>query len=179
MKDLQIGDILFLDSGSIFNKITKVISRFRYGHVALVVEGQLVVDIKAGQRMKVIPLKELKVEKFTVKRMKIPLDDKQSRNMVKYTKNILINPPKYDYMSIFRLMLKYSGFKTSRKSYDIKRLYCSEFVDYIYSKTGIDLLKEQYSLVGIDDLFNSEKLETVFEGFGLNDLLETPRKEEV
>lgn len=179
MKDLQIGDVLFLDSGSIFNKITKVISRFKYGHVALVVEGSLVVDIKAGQRMKVIPLEELKVENFTVKRLKIPLDSKQSRNMVKYTNNILINPPKYDYMSIFRLMLKYSGFKTSRKSYDIKRLYCSEFVDYIYSKAGIDLLKEQYSLVGIDDLFNSEKLETVFEGFSLNDLLEASGEEEV
>lgn len=167
---LQVGDIVFLDSGSKFNKITQIISSFKFGHVGLVVEGQQIVDIKAGQVMKLIPINELKVKSFVAMRTLYPLTEKQTARIPEYTQRVLATAPKYDYLALVRLAMKYLGFKTSRKSYDIERLYCSEFVDYIYTKIGIDLLSEQSSLIGIDDLYFSQKLKTIAEGSSLEEL---------
>lgn len=66
---LQVGDIVFLDSGSILNKAVQKISRFEYGHVGIMITPELIVDIVAFSRYKIIHIDELKVKKYAVGRV--------------------------------------------------------------------------------------------------------------
>ena len=158
--NLKTGDLVFINSGSMFSKIVKWVTGFEYGHVALAIDSNRLMDIKAFKPSTIEELSDLTIKNYTVQRCTEKFDENKMK-MIAYSCVGI----KYDYPSILRLLMKYRlGMKTRRTSYDIKTLYCSEFVDYVYSQLGIDLLLGESSLISIEDLYYSEKMEVIENG---------------
>jgi len=167
---LQAGDIVFIDSGSFLNRGVQIVSRFKYGHVGIMITPELIVDIAAFHSYRVIHIDELKISKYAVGRVKQPHD----LSVLGYiSMEMEEKKPKYDYWAIVRLFMRYTfGFNTSRKSYDIRRLYCSEYVDYVYNQMGVDLLPGEPHLISVEDLFFSDKIDIIDYGESLSELKE-------
>lgn len=158
MDNLQAGDVLFIDSGTFIGNMVKFISEFNFGHVAIMVSDTEMVDIKAFSKSSIVHINDIQFKRMVIKRTKQPLSREQVNQLVKISYENLGKP--YDYKAIFSLFIRYI-FKTKFKShtYELDHLYCSEFVDYVYKAIDCDLLPENgNSLVGIDDLFMSDKL---------------------
>lgn len=156
--ELQTGDILFIDSGTILGNMIKKVTKFDYSHVAIVVGYNKIIEITAFTKSKIITLQELEYKTITVKSMRKPLNIIQ-KNTIENKSQMLINKH-YDYRSIMILLMNYVfGLKRDPFKNTMDRVYCTEAIDFLYNATSIDLVKgHENRIVRIDELYNSQEL---------------------
>lgn len=153
--NFKAGDIVFVDSGTFVGKLVKKATGFKYGHVALAIDENHLMDIKAFSKSKILNVNEVQIKNCEVFRVTEPYD---LEKLIQITKDCTGIP--YDYIAILRLFLRYVlHFNIKRKGYDVKRLYCSEFIDYAFNEVGVDLVEGEESLISIECLYYSKKLE--------------------
>lgn len=155
---LQAGDVLFINSGTVIGKLVTWGTEFRYTHVAVALDSEHVMDIRAFKKSSVVHIDELKIIDYVIKRPKDKLN-------LQTLKNVFVDCSykPYDYKAVFKLLLKIKfKMKIPRaSSYDTKSLYCSEFIDYLFCEMNIDLVEGCDTLVSIEDLYHSDRLEEV------------------
>lgn len=158
MYKLEVGDILFIDSGTVLSHIIKRVTNYPYSHVALVVGENELIEITAFTKSKVIRLEDEDIKHAKVKRMRRQLTDIEKERIAEHA-NLLVNRS-YDYKAIGYLLLNYVfGANINPFKNTMDRVYCVEAVDYIYNATGIDLVEgHENSLLTIKDLYDSEEL---------------------
>jgi hypothetical protein len=155
----KVGDILFYDTFTFFGKIVKFFTGYKYSHVAVVYnsEGE-VLEIVAGKESCLVPISLDKSFHIEVRR------SRQEINQSDCVKLIDENIGKgYDYFAIIRILIKRLTSKDLNLfKNDSKRIFCSEFVDYLYSELGVDLVpKNKDSVVNIQDVRESAELDFV------------------
>lgn len=161
MAKLEVGDILFIDSGTILSHIIKRVTDYPYSHVALVVGDNQLIEITAFTKSKVIRLEDEDIKHAKVKRLRRKLTDVEKIRIAEHA-NLLVNRS-YDYKAVGYLLMNYLlGVNIDPFKNTMDRVYCVEAVDYIYNATGIDLVKgHENNLLTIKDLYDSEHLYTV------------------
>lgn len=158
--NLKPGDIIFVDSGTFFGNLVKWGTGFKYGHVAIAVDDQYVIDIRALKDSSIEHIDDLKRKTYEIKRCKETFDPIMLKSIIVNSQGI-----PYDYAAVFKLFFQIRlGIKAKNNSYDIKSTYCSEFIEYVYSLLNIDLVEGKGSLISIEDIYNSDKLEVVEHG---------------
>lgn len=168
MKTLNIGDLIFVDSGSFVNKAIQKVSKFEYGHVAVIVNDYIVVDIRAGNSYSLIDIKDMNVSKFAVARVKDGFDVHRFMRVVSHSGCLKV---RYNYRAIVRLFLNYKlKIPAKRKPFNGKNVYCSEFADYLFQKSGVKL-QDNSKMTSVESLYKSDKLEFIGYGNGIEELL--------
>jgi len=168
MTTLNIGDLIFVDSGSFVNKVIQKVSKFEYGHVAVIVNDSTVVDIRAGNSYSLVDIKDMSISKFTVARVRGGFDVNRFMRVVSHSGCLKV---RYNYRAIGRLFLNYKlKLPAKRKPFNGKNIYCSEFVDYLFYKSGIRL-QDDGKMTSVESLYKSDKLEFIAHGSSLEELL--------
>jgi len=168
MVKLALGDLIFIDSGSFVNKVIQKVSKFKYGHVAVVVGDNIIVDIRAGSSYNLVSIEDINIVEFSVARVIDGFDVDRFARVVFHSGCLKV---RYNYKAIARLFLNYR-LKIPAKSrpFNGKSIYCSEFADYLFYKAGVKL-HDNGKLTSVESLYNSDKIRFIGHGRSLEDLL--------
>ena len=161
---LQRAPMARLEDGDILVTATTRVSWWRYGHAALVVDGdarQLVESVSPGTKSQITSARDFEdLADFLVLRPKV--DKEKKAEIVQFAKENLVGIPYR-----FTVGILYKKFDPNQ----IKVSQCAHLVWYAYKKFGIDLDSNGRGIVKPQDMALSEHVEVVQAyGFDLDTL---------
>lgn len=162
--NIEVGDIIFVESNTIMSRMIKAVTKFKYSHVAIVVDAEegTVLEVTGFKKAQIIGIRELIGANNTcLKRVRKELNAADKRVIQEVVTGVV--GKSYDYKAIIHIFFDYLfNLKHDHKS-DFQKIYCAEIVDYIYEVCNIDLVPhKQNHTVTIEDLYLSDELETKF-----------------
>ncbi|MBQ8375242.1 MAG: hypothetical protein IJX98_06715 [Clostridia bacterium] len=142
-----------LENGDILVSACTFLSFFRFGHSALVVDGefrQLLESYSYGVPSKVSSIASMN-DLSTLMVLRPKCDEQTRERVVEYAKKELTGLP-YDF---------FVGFFSEKYPETIKSTHCTHILWYAYKKFGIDLDSNGGGIVKPQDIANSDQLELV------------------
>jgi uncharacterized protein YycO len=132
---MQTGDLVFFKGTSFISRVIGWLTKSPYTHVAIVVEKDQILEADRFILSRITHIDNEKV--FSV--LRYPLKPQQMENIkLECYKSVGI---KYDYFQIFIWFFRLlSNHEKQGMINNANRTYCSELVDRIYAKQGIDLV---------------------------------------
>lgn len=156
--DYKVGDIIFYKTDTLFGKLISKITGHKHSHVAVMVANGLVIESVAFKKTRLVHLARTEFKSIKVMRALEPLTEDQLKCINKSMTDLVGLP--YDYLGVFRMLTKLIFRRNLDKiPSDLNRVWCSELVDYMYSRCGIKLVEGTNNHhVDIEDLEKSPLL---------------------
>lgn len=160
--NIEVGDIIFVESKTFMSRIIRSVTNFRYSHVAIVVDVEegTVLEVAGFKKAKLIGIRELiEDNQICLKRVRKKLSEEDKRVIQEVVTGVV--GKSYDYKAIIHIFFDYLFNLTHDHKSDFQKIYCAEIVDYIYEVCDIDLVPhKQNHTVTIEDLYRSDELES-------------------
>jgi uncharacterized protein YycO len=137
---MELGDIVFFKGQSWISKIIQKLTGSPYTHVALAMSSDSILEADRFVNTRVRTIENHEI--YCVMRYKNGLTPEQRK--IIFEDGMKTIGTKYDYPQVFmwliRLLFNYKGQGIVNNA---NRLYCSELVDRLYKKAGIDLVPDR------------------------------------